>query len=644
MPVKRAYVPFPVRISDGGRYLPDLPVGTIGPANFDEKVNFVSEIGEVRKRAGWDYPAPSEDWLGDGIVDFADGQPAEALEAVRRPNGTYAIVGCGAGYIKTFDYDTNAWVTIGAGYSTPYDAGFRWWQILDIAGYAVFNNARDLICTWQIGDVAVRPLYELREAGYASVGHIVEYVDGVLFCCDILEINDADMAAVMNDPLPYKTITAGATTTRITFRRLWSNAAGDPRDFAPTVPGSVVNGSPNLTLAWPMASFAIGDEITVDGAGAAGGNLETSIIAMTGTAVTMADNAATTVVAQDVYKTAVLDGSGIAGITGYDDIEDDGSAIIVQVSLKSQLISFKASGHVWQTYYTGDVDTPFAKDKVTKKKGVAPRFPRAVVHIMNDDNEEYLLFAGAKHFYRFDLGSQAPKQEPLFMGAEKDLFFSRIKGLGPYEVWAADNMCTDEVFFAYVWQAYEVGYYGASRAIALKYAKGAESIAEIDGFNFTCATSVQKPLADSTCDEVESWFLMGDGDGKITLYGETNLEVLTRQRYGESFDASLGGGLFSPGPQDNGTYLRRFSMDPGNPDASAETAVTIYGARMPNDTPVALETKTLTDPKFPGTMGLFYRKPYYKYRLVSSTDEELRISGFIWRFGSAETQAIDRLT
>lgn len=637
MPVKRTYVPFPVRLADGARLLPDLPKGGIGAANFEEKVNFVSEIGEVRKIAGWDYPAPTDDWEGDGLADFADGRPAEAIRGVRRPNGTYAVVGCGHGLIKYFDYDTNAWVTIGSGYSTQFDEGFRWWQIEDIAGYVVFNNSRDLPCRWQIGDAEVVPLYELREAGYASVGHICEYVDGVLMCCDILEINDADMAAVMNDPLPYKTITDGATTTRIGYRRVWSNI-GNPGDFGVTVPGAIANGTPTLTLEWPMASLAIGDEIIVVGAGAAGGNLETTITNIVGAVLTLADNAATTVTDADVSRP-----TDIASIAGFDDIEDDGSALVLQMPLKTQLIGFKASGHIWQSYYTGDVDTPFAKDRVTKKPGVAPRFPRAVVNIVNDDGDEYLLFPGAKHFYRFDLGSQAPRQEPLFSGAEKELFFSRLAGVGTYEVWAADNLCTDEVYFAYPWRAYEVGYYGAARALALKYAKGCESIAEVSGFAFTCGATVQKPLAGDTCDEVESWFLLGDGEGKITLYGETNLGVTTRARYGEAFEAALQGGLFSPGAADNGTYVRRFSIDPANPDASAETEVTIYGARMPNAEPEVLETKTLNDPRFPGAMGLYYRKPYYNYRLVSSTEEELRVSGFIWRFGQAETQAIDRI-
>lgn len=637
MPVKRQYASVPINLATGGRLLPDLPVGLIGAANFDEKVNWVSEIGEIRKRSGWDYPAPMGDWDGDGLADFDDGNPAEAIAAVPRPNGTYAVVGAGGGKIKVFDYDLNSWDTIGSGFSTKADAGFRWWQIVDVAGYAVFNNGRDLPVLWQVGDATVTPLYELREAGYASVGLIVEYVDGVLMCADILEINDEDMSAVMNNVLPYKTIVDSAETTRITFRRVWSNE-GDPGDFAANVPGTVTLGSPNLTLAWPMASFQAGDEVIVNGAGTAGGNLTTTILTISGVNVVLANNALTAVSSADVYKSSALN-----SIVGFDDIEDDGSAIVLQIPLKTQLISFKASGHIWQTYYTGDLDTPFAKDRVTKKPGIAPRFPRAVVNIVNDDNEEYLLFPGAKHFYRFDLGSQAPQQAKLFMGAEKELFFSRIKGLGKFEVWAADNTCTDEIFFAYLWEEYETGYYGANRAVALKYAKDCESISEVDGFNFTCAAPVQKPLAGFHGDDTETWFLMGDGDGKITLYGETNLEVLTRRRYGEKFDASIGGGLTSFGVDDTGKYVRRFSITSSKPDASQGMEVTIYGTRSANVAPVVLETRTLTDPRFPGAMGLYYRKPYYKYRIVADTDGDLRIAGFVWRVGAADTQDIDQL-
>lgn len=835
MPVKRNYSSLPVRLSDGGRLLSDLPQGTVGPANFDEKINFVSEIAEVRKRAGWDYPAPMGDWAAEMLYAF--GVPVEQIRGVRRPNGTYAVVACGGGYIKVFNYDTDAWETIGSGYAQPGDAGFRWWQIEDIAGYVVFNNSRDLPAIWQIGNAAVTPVYEIREAGYASVGHIVEYVDGVLMCADITEISDAGMAAVMNSVDPYgvlpdsqenvliysedftnaawtKTavavttgfmapngqptsdrlletavtsghrvtqivttpdlpgsapytfslyigksttrdkgrialagngsnllaqfdltaqtivltqvlgftdahcdleavgtfggvdwfrISVGGTTppggltfyqgtlffldgsgaasysgvitegfdvwgaqveasdsagfyvvsgaefgsmelTRISFERIWSNI-GAPGDFAITVDGSIAALNSTLTLSWPMASFAVGDEIIIVGAGASGGNLQTTIQSINpgGKSWVLADNAITTVVDAIVSRP-----TDINSIAGFDRIEDDGSAIILQIPLKTQLMVFKASGHIWQSYYTGNLDEPFAKDRVTKKAGIAPRFPRAVVNVVTDNNEEYLLFPGAMHFYRFDLGSQAPQQERNFQGAEEELFFSRVKGAGRYDVWAADNTCTDEIIFAYPWNDYEEGVYaeyGASRAVALKYAKGAESISEISGFGFSCAAHVQKPLGGFTCDEQESWFLMGSGDSTVTLYGETNFEVLTLRRYGELFEASLSGGLFAPNQASNqGTYLRRFGLDMSDPAGSHGTDVTIYSARMPNSPLEFLETRRMTDPQYPGSIGLYYRKPYYKYRLASTSDEDLRIQGFLWTVSQAETQSIDRIT
>ena len=637
MPVKRAYTSVPVKVIDGGKLLPDLPVGNIGAANYDEKINFRRELGEEVKAEGWDYPAPLVGWAAENFADFNDGLPAEEVAFVRRPNATAAVVGCGAGFIKYFDYDTDAWVTIGDGYSQIGDSGFRRWRILDVAGYAVFNNGKDLPATWQVGDAAVRPMYEFREAGYASAGDMVEYVDGVVMFYDIVEINDSAMEGWMNDVYgDAYGLVPDALTTHIGFRRVWS-AQGDPTSIAATVPGSILIGTNDLTLAWPMVSFETGDSITVIGAGTAGGNLTTTITAVTGTGVTLADNANTTVSNADVQQTADL-----TSISGWDDIEDDGSALACLIVLKTQLINLKASGHIWQTYYTGDIDTPFANDRVTKKAGAAPRFPRAVA-VMNSGKDEYIIFPGAKHFFRFGLGSQAVEQDTMFIGAEKELFFNRIAGAARYSVFCADNVCTDEMLFIYPWEAYEEFYYGANRALALRYAKGDESLAEISGFNFTCAAAVKKPTAGLTADELEDWFIMGDGEGKITLFGKTNLAVLTRRRYGELFEASIAGGLISFGTSDNGKYVRRFSLNPSNPQASAAIAVTIYGARAPNVAAVALETKTLTDPQFPGTMGLYYRKPWFKYRLVSDTDQELKISGHIWRVGDAETQDIDRL-
>jgi hypothetical protein len=634
MPVKRSYGDVTVNVSDGGRLMPDLPPSRIGAANYDEKVNFRREDGEEVKIEGWDFPAPTDDWEGDGLANFNDGHPAEAIREVRRANGDVAIVGAGAGLIKYFNYDTNAWVTIGSGYSTQADAGFRFWQIEDIANYAVFNNGRDLPCTWQIGDASVTPIYEFREAGYASCGDICEF-NGILRCADILEINDDDMADVMSDPQPYKTIVDSPITTRINYRRIWSNIE-NPRDFAATVPGSISAGTNQLTLQWPNASLQIGDVIYVTAAGSAGGNLRTTIndISPDGLTITLADNASTLMSGRDVFKDSAFE-----TIVGHDDLGDDGAAIIRQMVLKNRLISLKASGHIFEEYYDGDLDQPFIAERMTKTPR-ALRFPRAILNI----SDKYLLFPGDRHFYRYTLGSQQLEEDPTVFGAEKALFFSRIEGIGKYEVWAADNGCTGEAIFAYRWNAYQYSYYGSNRALAVNYNEGRESCAEIDDFNFTCGAVVQKPFAGFTVDEVEQWFLMGDADGKFTQFGRSNLGTLTLLRYGEPFFASMGGGLLAAGSDKKPKYLRRFTLLPADPESSASVELTIYGAKATNVTPVALITKTLTNPIFPGVANLHYRKPYFKYRLRSNADTPLRIAGHVWEVSLTETSDVDRLS
>lgn len=439
MPLKRSYDPIEVFVTDGGRLLPDLPPARIGPANYREKINFRRGDGEEEKIEGWDYPAPTDTWDGGGVTNFHDGLPAEAIRQVRRANGSVAIVGCGWGFIKRFDYDSNAWVTIGSGYGVPGDINFRFWQIEDIASYAVFNNGRDLTCTWQIGDAEVTPIYQLREAGYASVGDICGF-NGILRCADILEINDDAMEDVMSDPLPYKTIVDSDFTTRINYRQIWSNI-DDPRDFGATVSGSMTAGFGSVVLQWPVASFTTGDIVYVVGAGAEGGNLRSTIIAVDGDGMTihLADNAVGTVTDALVFHESALE-----TIVGYNDLADDGSAIVRQMVLKNRLISLKASGHVFEEYYNGDLEKPFIAEQMTKTPR-ALRFPRALANVA----DRYLLFPADRHFYRYSVGSQELEEDKTLFGCEKSLFFDRVVGLGKYDVWAADNTCTGEIYFAY---------------------------------------------------------------------------------------------------------------------------------------------------------------------------------------------------
>lgn len=65
--------------------------------------------------------------------------------------------------------------------------------------------------------------------------------------------------------------------------------------------GSVSSGSASLTVTSAL-EMAVGDDITVAGAGAAGANLETTISAIAGTVVTLGANASTTVSGASVWS------------------------------------------------------------------------------------------------------------------------------------------------------------------------------------------------------------------------------------------------------------------------------------------------------------------------------------------------------
>ena len=89
-----------------------------------------------------------------------------------------------AGY-PYFDDSPGEWIIIGRGYRPSANR----WQAVDLAGLAVFNNGYDLPVSYDVTDLEVYPLYEMREAGIASVG-VINEVNSVLGCLDITEIVD----------------------------------------------------------------------------------------------------------------------------------------------------------------------------------------------------------------------------------------------------------------------------------------------------------------------------------------------------------------------------------------------------------------------------------------------------------------------
>lgn len=620
MPVKREFKAIEVNVVDGGVLAPDYPPDRIGQADYTVKENWRYEDGAEVEREGWDdyqpnsaIAASTSRAMGTNVV-----QIGEALRA----NGEAVPVGVSADKIYYWNWTTGAWTQIGSGCSTT---PARRWQIVSLGSYVVFNNGTDLPCSWVIGDAAVTPLYEFREQGYACVDDINES-NGMLLCFGITEILPAELSGILNGADPYGLVDA-SKVQRVAYRKLWSNI-GSPRDFAATVPATGTAGTPTLTLDWPMASFQIGDELTIIGAGAAGGNLVASIDNISGTTVTLDTNLVTSVTGGATQKTAALN-----SVVGTLDIEDDGSEILRGMPLQNRVVVYKSSGQIFVGYYTGDLDQPWIYDRVyaPRDKPRSMRFPYTLV----DVGGRYHLYAGERHFYTFSLGSQEPQIHPVLRHCERTLFFAPVgASTADYstirnKVYAAVNGCTSEVFFA------------APGISALVYDFENERASTVTDFDFTCAATIRKPVALKTSDQQELYFVMGRSNGRVATYGRTNLNPLTMTRYGTGFARTLESGYLSFGQPRHEKDLRSYEVV--SQLAGAFIVVTLYGTDNTVRAWTTLDSFGLNGDDGQSIRHTHFLKNYFKDKIVSVSGEGARISGRIWDVGLVPGQGITKL-
>lgn len=625
MPVKREYKAIEINVVDGGVLAPDYPPDRIGQADYRAKENWRYDNGAEVEREGWaDYrpnaaiAATTSRAMGTEVVQIG--------EAVRA-NGEAVPVGVSADKIYYWNWTTGAWTQIGSGYSTT---PARRWQIVSLGSYVVFNNGTDLMCSWVIGDAAVTPNYEFREQGYACVDDISES-NGMLLCFGITEILPAELSGILNGADPYGLVDA-SKVQRVAYRKLWSNI-GNPRDFAATVPATGTAGTPTLTLDWPMASFQNGDELTIVGAGAAGGNLVANISNIVGTTVTLDTNLVTSVTGGATQKTTALN-----SVVGYLDLEDDGSEILRGMPLQNRVVVYKSSGQIFVGYYTGDLDQPWIYDRVyaPRDKPRTMRFPYTLV----DVGGRYHLYAGERHFYTFSLGSQEPQIHPVLRHCERTLFFDKIAAYTTdystikNQVYAAVNGCTSEVFFSFPAASLLVAH-------ALVYDFENERASTVTEFDFTCAATVRKPTALKTSDQQEMYFIMGRSNGRVATYGRTNLNLLTMTRYGAAFDRILESGHLGFGQPRHEKALRSYEVV--SQLADAQISVTLYGIDRTAKAWNTLDTFTLNGVGEGGLKTAHYLYAYFKDRITSNSGLGARISGRVWDVGLVPGQGITKL-
>jgi hypothetical protein len=414
---------------------------------------------------------------------------------------------------------------------------------------------------------------------------------------------------------------------RIAYRVLWSNI-GDPRDWASVIPASATATSTTLTLAYPVMSLEAGDSITIIGAGTSGGNLVTTVAAYTpgSTSLTMTDAAVTTIADTSVSKTTAL-----SSIVGFFDIEDDGSAITKMETLQNRIVVYKTTS-IFVGYYTGDVDEPFQFDPAYHGTRT-PRFRHTLVNVSGD----YHLFAGDRSFYQFKLGASYPVEMDETELSKVDGFYSRVVETDEQDVYAVDNGCTNEVFFV---TKDEDGDY-STYAYDYRYDK----CSFIDD-GAVCAAVIHKPIGKNLSDDREVILAMAQKAGTVVLYGASNLQVSTYQRFGVDFDATLKWGLTDFGDGFNEKDLRSWCFIATRPDTVGSMTFTLYGYDYTSQPPTTLETKTILNhpPGRPGLVPLYYRKIYFQDQISTTQSIGFQVSGRIFDFGVVESRSITRIS
>lgn len=623
MPYKREFRLQEVSVIDGGRLAPDLPPDRIGPSDYTKRENWRYEEGAEVEREGWGDYQPNV--AVAAATSKVMGTAIKEVGQVTRANGEVVAVGVSADKIYYWNWTTGQWTQIGTGYST---SPARRWQIEQLGSYAIFNNGTDLPCTWVIGDASVTPIYELREQGYACVGEIL-VANRMLKCFDVTEILDAELSGILNGADPYGLV-ASNKTQRIGYREVWSNI-DNPRDFAAVVPGTGTAGSPTLTLDWPMASLQIGDELIILGAGAAGGNLTTTISNISGVTVTLAANIVTSVTDADTQKSTAIN-----SIVAYSDaLMGDGSEVLRAMKLQNRVVVYKATGQIFTGYYTGDVDEPWVYDSAYAADGESRglRFPYTLVDVAG----RYHLYAGDRHFYVFSLGYQEPQQHQVLALCERTLFFNKIAAYtSDYStiknsVFAAVNGCTSEVFFKVPGSA------GNGTALVYDFANERASV--VTAFDFDCAATIRKPTALKTSDQQELYFIMGAG-ANVATYGRTNLNTITMTRFGAAFDRTLESGLIHFGQARHEKVVRSYALITQTP--SVQVAATLYGTDHPAEAVSSLATFNLNGTSQPLIKYLHIQKNYFKEKLVSASGSTARISGRVWDVGLINDTGITR--
>lgn len=509
-------------------------------------------------------------------------------------------------------------------------------------------------------DFLVTAVADIFDAG--MVGRNISWEDGmqrrIVAFVDAknvyVEADTAIPAGIIgvDNPATYAAFTEKQFINRISYRLIWS-MVDLPRRFSPVFKGRMQANTYVLTLDQPAKSIQIGDQLTVSGAGIDGGNLDAIVTYVSADRVIHLDTAASTTVGIEFFDSdgnrqitdpaPVTKTDAVSSIVGYEDLQDDTSGIIRILELGGQLVVYKDTAVV-VARYLADIDQPFAFHLRRIPSSHALFYRNTLVMVAG----AYHVYAGRESFFAFDLVNQFPSVIVEFE-MMKDLFFDVARLENTASIFAADNILTKEIFIALSPQT------GDDRVICYDYSSRPGTIAT-SSMKISAAASVKRPDSGGSTGETEDWFVMGNTDGVVLLYGylaqaEAVLANAKRIHFRRelapysatkiAYSAVLKSGLGHFGSQFNEKDIRAWVILLSGKSRQTPLTFELLVARETQEGETVAGTATVTPPQT--MVSLHFRAFYLGDRItVNVLDTPLELVGRIFDVSSVISRSHGR--
>ena len=286
----------------------------------------------------------------------------------------------------------------------------------------------------------------------------------------------------------------------------------DGKGFGLTVDVVEVAGEITLiTINQTGNGYLAGEVITID----AGGQDATMTIGFTdATGITIGEKADRTIEDRVVQK---LENLSLAPNPASYELLDKSDAVLRIIAVRDRVAIFK-SNSIFIGQPTGDVVNPFNFTQ-TYRGDRTPFWRWTVVNI----EEDYVVYAGANAFYRYNLTTQKPTELPKLSIASK-LFLDNSVIAEMEQVYAFNCDVTREVWFMFPAAEKLIGIGGLAWDVRFN------SVSEIDHY-YTAGTNArierneiveEEPSVRDRNRVEETVTLLGETFGAIKIYGRTN--------------------------------------------------------------------------------------------------------------------------